>query len=73
MRRKKDPRLIDLTKRIEDQVAMTEAIKHTTEPNGHHIIVEHWVRCGLVLMLDSQLRSLREIERLAREISRDDT
>ena len=58
--------LPDLAERLDRQVQIGLAIQKTQEPNGEHTVAEHELRTVFGLLLESQLRNLRDIRDVAR-------
>jgi hypothetical protein len=61
-----DKTLRDLADRISRQANIAEAVMHSNAPDPYHVNIEHELRTMFDLLMESQLRSLREIEGLAR-------
>jgi hypothetical protein len=66
-----DKMLRDLTERIGRQIVVVEAITRANTPNDLHIYIEYQLRTVFGVMLDSQLRGLKDIKGLAEMLYKD--
>jgi hypothetical protein len=67
-RRLLDSSLRDLAGRLAQQVQVCEAIVNANKPNGQHTVVEHQLRTMYDLMLDNQLQSFRQLQRMTHHL-----
>lgn len=63
-----DKKLRDLLRRIQAHIHVTQSFEATIAPNGEHIYAEAQVRETFGVLLESQLRSLSDIEDLTRSL-----
>ena len=56
----------DLAKRLEDHAIVADEILEAERPRGNHTVLEHNVRTVFAVLMESQLKRLREIKGFAR-------
>jgi hypothetical protein len=64
--------VVNLSERLDRHLEIAEAIAAANKPNDQHIAIERDLRVVFGLLLDGQMRSLRDIQGFARILARRD-